>query len=684
MSSDPKRGTPPPGGNTPKPAKPAPPPPPADDESVDFRHHPASEEDVPALTGGKSGSSILTWDELVRQQNADDQVEIGASESSVDFDSASDHDILREVLSGEKPPSKVIPRTKSHPELKVDTNVGDAGPPTKPTTPTPAPAPDTLKTNPPGVPAPPAPTQFASARYPRATPVEDDDDASFHITTDSEPEGSSILGSLGIEAGSEMSSGEMASGSRVDLLAHLRPKAGASGSLGPPIVAKPRQPDDEAQYGDEYAEGDDSSAVDLGSREVVDMPYPLGVDSSVGSSVVPGWSPGAPSSSRRGDSASVDLLGSSNDFGVVRQPGMSSVVEQLRGDSGHNLPPTVPMSPISRDRLMAWVGGSAVGLAASGLVFALLYSTGLVRFGSEEFGKPIQAVAKAPAGQNPQQGVEIAAMNDRLTDMQKRHAAELAAAKDQAATDSRSKIAKATQDAKAEREKLVVETQQLRDQLEEANAEKTKSQTELAATIKRSDQARAADQKALKDAEDRLAKLTSTQDNQSSTVAKAAEEQVRAREAEAEAAKKALADFQHALNLKLVDANLIAGNAKPADLLAGVDKALQRRPGVTSGSFDSLQAERLFSTGMRAYRDRDFALAEQTLNNAAKANDRDGRIRYLLGLARYQLGRPNDAQADFYAAAALERQYQPSPHEVDEFLARLPGADRTVVGQYRP
>jgi len=138
------------------------------------------------------------------------------------------------------------------------------------------------------------------------------------------------------------------------------------------------------------------------------------------------------------------------------------------------------------------------------------------------------------------------------------------------------------------------------------------------------------------------------------------------------------------LSLKLSDANLLASNAKPADLLAGVDKALERRAPVIHGNFDSLQGERLFSSGLRAYRDRDFGLAEQHLAAAIKANDRDARVHYLLGLARYQLGRQDEAQAEFYAAAALERQYLPSPREVDEIFARLPSPDRSVVGQYRP
>jgi hypothetical protein len=678
MKNDSNKGTPLPADAARKAAKPANANPANDDESVDFRHHPGSEENVSGLSGAKSGSSVLTWDELVRQQNADDQVELGAnaSESSVDFDAASDHDILREVLAGEKPPSKVIPRTKSHPELKVDVN---------------APQLESSRTatnaSPPNT-APTVPIGSGTGNNPRVTPVEDDDDASFHIGVDtSSGDGSSILSSLGIEAGSFTQSGEMTSGSRVDLLAHLRPKGGASSVPAGSDEIKSLSRDDEAQYGDEYADDDDSSAVDLGSREVVDMPYPLGVDSSVNSSVL-GGRHGTPSSSQSGgDSAAVDLLDPANEFNLHRQPGMSSVVEALRGDSGHDLPPTVPMSPISRDRVVAWAGGSAIGLLASALVFALLYSTGLVRFGSDNLAKPVvNTTARGPETQNSPLLSELTAVRNQYTDLEKKTAADAAAAKNQLA-DARAKSDKAAQDLQAstlEKEKLADEARRLREQVEGLNQQANQGQGDFKAQAKRNDEARIAAEKALKDAEARLARLTAAQQEKADAATKAAEDRVRAEASEAATAKKALAEFQHALNLKLSDANLLAGNAKPADLLAGVDKALERRTPVIHGNFDSLQAERLFSSGLRAYRDRDFGLAEQHLASAIKANDRDARVHYLLGLARYQLGRHDEAQAEFYAAAALERQYLPSPREVDEIFARLPSSDRSVVGQYRP
>src|SRR5262249_5407738 len=139
-----------------------------------------------ALSGGKSGSSVLTWDELVRQQNADDEVDLGSG-PEIDIDSASDQDILRQALAGEKPPSKVIPRSGSHPEVVVDTpptaNLSKAVPTT-----------ETVREFPTAAPGKPASDPRLDA-----TNLDDDDDGSFAIggAPDS-GESSSILSSLGI------------------------------------------------------------------------------------------------------------------------------------------------------------------------------------------------------------------------------------------------------------------------------------------------------------------------------------------------------------------------------------------------------------------------------------------------------------------------------------------------------
>jgi hypothetical protein len=662
------------------------------DDAVDFRREAPSENDVAALSGGKSGSSVLTWDELVRQQSADDEVDLASG--GVKIDSASDQDILREVLAGEKPPSKIIPRSGSDPEVTVDHT--PAPPPTTPNMAAAAISTETVREFPTSAPGK-AP---ASGVNLSATRIEDDDD-SFQIGVSPESaESSSILSSLGIGPSSGVQS-SASTGSRVDLLAHLRPKGG-SGVTSRKNLPKspPTAPiDNAAQFGDEFGDDDQSSAVDLGSRPIVEMPFPLGVDSSVGSSVV-GTSPrGGPGSSRLGgDSAAVDLM-AADEFNLYRQPGMSSVADTLRGNSGHELPPTVPMAPVAMDKMLAWVGGSVIGLLFSALVFTALYFGGIVRFESEELGKPVKkdftniapgntaddthAAYSALVGQLNKQGLSL----DKLDGLKQRLAAADAAKSE--ANDARTKLTQVTdelQALKSAQDKQGGDAQTLQKQVAQLNDAVKRASATAAESFKTLEQTRVATQKSLREAEDRLAELRAQQDKKIAEVARALEDRAHAEAAEADAARKALAEFMHALNLKLSDSSLVAANAKPNELLAAVDKALQRRSSgvMTGGSYDSLQADRLFSLGVRAYRERDFALAERSLAEAAKANDRDARIRYMLGLARVQLGRHNDAQPDFYAAAALERQHSPSPHDVDELLARLPGNDRSIVGQYRP
>jgi hypothetical protein len=663
------------------------------DDAVDFRREAPSESDVAALSGGKSGSSVLAWDELVRQQSADDEVDLGGSD--VKIDSASDQDILREVLAGEKPPSKIIPRSGSDPEVMVDT-------PTPPNTPKMARAQPTETVREfPTAARGKAPTDTTKLT---ATRIEDDDDASFHIGVAPESaESSSILSSLGIKSSSADQS-DASTGSRVDLLAHLRPKGGSGVISRKNLPAPPSAATgaDAAQFGDEFSDDDQSSSVDLGSRPAVEMPFPLGIDSSVGSSVV-ATNPRieAGSSLLSGDSAAVDLM-ASDEFNLYRQPGMSSVADALRGNSAHELPPTVPMTPLAMDRLLPWIGGSVVGLLVSALLFTGLYFGGIVRFESQELGKPIirkdsaQQASANPGGdasQNAGYATLLAELNkqglnpDKLDGIKQR-LADADAAKVEA-TDARAKLTKTNEElqtVKADQEKQAQETQKLLKQVAQLNDQVQRAGAGTADSTKTAEQTRVAAQKALQEAEGKLAELRTQQEKKMAETARALEDRIRAETAEADAARKALAEFTHSLNLKLADANLVAANAKPTELLSAVEKALQRPTSapVHVGSYDSLQADRLFSAGIRAYRDRDFAESEKQLAAAAKANERDARIRYMLGLARIQLGRNNDAQADFYAAAALERQYQPSPRDVDETLARLPVSDRSIVGQYRP
>jgi hypothetical protein len=432
------------------------------------------------------------------------------------------------------------------------------------------------------------------------------------------------------------------------------------------------------------------------------MPFPLGVDSSVQSSTV---APGSPASSRAGrDSAAVDLMSESNEFNIHRQPGMSSVIDNLRGDSGTELPATVPMTPVGLQRAAPWVGGGLIGFAASALAGLGLYYGVLA---PKKLDQPIATAPSSPvmtadkaqaeelarvtkvhqelmdklnkAGINPDR---LASAPPRSTDSAnlRQQAQELKASLDKTTAELEA--------TKAEQTKLAAETKSQRDRIVQLNDQLKQVQSQAkpsddAATIQRLRDARVAAESALKTAEDKLAGLERVQAEQAAKAAAAADERVAAEAARAAAATKRLSDFVKNLNQKLSDANLVASGAKPEELLAGVEAAVRRRPNPTP-IFDTLQADRLFASGLRDYRERDYAQAREALAAAVKANERDARIRYILGLALNHLGQSEAATAELRAAAALEQQHSPSPREVDEVLARLPQYDRAVIGRFRP
>lgn len=495
------------------------------------------------------------------------------------------------------------------------------------------------------------PSGNGSSRYPRATPVEDDDDATFRV----DPHGidnSSILGSLSNGPLSAIQSD--VSSSRVDLLAHLRPKNESSASLSrtesiqaaaPPTI--PIEVEDD-HFAVLHSTSDESSAVDLGSRHEIEMPFLADSQASTGSAVLDTMPRRAASSVHLSGIAAGSFNSAASGLGSAAQPRSMSI------------------SWRENKQAVAWAGGALIGLASSVVFFAGLAMAGVVQFGKNELAQP-----------NPRFAAELRHTGLRSNELQNRaqdsHSEALSARRQ--AGETRALLDQATRElqlARAEYDKLSAETKSLRDQVASVTARLEQGRNEN----------RAALEQALNDANNRLAKLTAEQADRLRALEKAADERVRAEAVLTAAARKELNDFQRVVNQKLADANLTSTNAKPAELLAAVDTALARKS--TVPALDSPNAERLLSNGLRAFRDRDFTQAERALAAAAKANSNDARIRYLLGLAKRHLGRSDDAQSDFYLAAALERKYQPSPRDVDEILVRLTVADRGIVGQYRP
>jgi hypothetical protein len=493
-------------------------------------------------------------------------------------------------------------------------------------------------------------SSHGSSRYPRATPVEDDDDVTFRVP--SQEDNSSILSAL--SSGPLSAKHSDASNSRVDLLSHLRPKGESSASLSqteaihaaaPPTIPIEEESD---HFHVLHSTEEESSAVDLGSRHEIDVPLLAESQVSEGSAVL--------DTMPRRASSSVQLSGNAAGSFQNARSGLGSGVQSRSWTVAWRENP----------QWVAWGGGALGGVAVSLVVFAGLAASGALHFGSSANAQP-----------NPRFNAELRHSGLRSNELQNRaqdlQAAALAARSQFA--DASAKLDAATHElqlARSEQAKLSNEVSQLQKQVAVAQANADRAR----------DEQRAAVESAHRQASERLAKLTIEQTERIQAIEKAAAEQIRVEALQAAAARKALNDFQRVVNQKLSDANLVSANAQPGELLAAVDNAIIQRS--SPAEVESPNADRLFSRGLRAYREHDFAEAEQALSAAAKANANDARIRYMLGLARRHLGRPDDAQSDFFVAAALERKYLPSPRDVDEILVRLPISDRGVVGPYRP
>ena len=108
----------------------------ADDDVVDLNQYEPAEEGSAVLShsghlsGPISGSSIVSWDELARAHSHAEGDDLDLDDrGEIDFDSASDIDLLHQVLSNDPPPSNIILKDPSSPEtpaLPPDDDTYDA------------------------------------------------------------------------------------------------------------------------------------------------------------------------------------------------------------------------------------------------------------------------------------------------------------------------------------------------------------------------------------------------------------------------------------------------------------------------------------------------------------------------------------------------------------------------------
>jgi chemotaxis protein histidine kinase CheA len=665
-----------PDSNAPKPR------PSDDDESIDLGNLQPADEEASALSfsgtsgsaSGGSSSGIRSWTDLVRGSGTESEPDIvryDATANAEDVDPVSDQDLLREVLAGEPPPSKI--------ELK-DPSAGEM----------PAlPAKPRQTSNSEFVLGDDVPTAKAVSNGPRSgaklDPFELPPDLAVTRPGDSS---SSILGHQPpVMPGQSGITSDVWGGSSsgVDLLRPGFPSDVSSGSMErtdevdrPPMLGRPRGDSSFTRIGESLDDGDDSSAVDLGSQPMVDLPYPLGLDSSAGSSVM-GPPRGGQSGHSASDSGAIDLLTQSEfDIGLPESnttPSWAAAREDM--------PPTVPMVPAGKARLLAWGGGGLAGLLAGVAACAGLWMTGVV---PNQSAKPI-----APAGPSAADFAAIQAKADEVAKQaQQERDAEVAKAKVLAAEASKAKADLA----QAARELALAKTA--------ANEKKVAKEEldALAAKLKQANTARASLREANQKLTDAQAAADANARDAQANVARL-REQVEKAGLDSQAARDALAKAETsgkraaAFTAAVAQRLRAAPGAAATDLLAALDRALTHPAGESVAVAPSRpvapatplntpeQMRQAAHAGFTALRSGDAYGAEREFARLATSPDGTAIHFYFLGLSQWKQGLFAEAENSFHRGWALEKESRPPPSQVDAAFERLNRNDRELVNRYR-
>lgn len=265
-------------------------------------------------SGPLSGTSIVSWSDLVKAQ-ADEEARISMdSQDYIDLDASSDQDLLKKVLADEPPSGELhIPG----PVMTDDSAEQSALP---------------------------------SSRHRRGSVedsilnAEEGQEQSSSVFAGSEPKKSGDSSDVNFLNSDPVnySSSEMLN----------RTDDGAS-----PVYLSPSDDESTAEIGDMPQQNLESSAVDLGSQSVIDLPFPLAIDSKT--SLSESGVRRARSGRSTGDSGTVDLLAGAKNTGLSSLPGLTQVGSSMRPDS--DLPSTARVD-IARARTPSWVSGIIGGL----------------------------------------------------------------------------------------------------------------------------------------------------------------------------------------------------------------------------------------------------------------------------------------------------------------------------------
>ncbi len=98
---------------------------------------------------------------------------------------------------------------------------------------------------------------------------------------------------------------------------------------------------------------------------------------------------------------------------------------------------------------------------------------------------------------------------------------------------------------------------------------------------------------------------------------------------------------------------------------------------------DEPVTRQLYGSGVHAYFAKDYKEAYDLLTTAIGNKSQDPRVYYFRGLAQFQLGRPDEAKADFKTGADLEATASDDLFNIDRALERVQGKARLLIQDAR-
>jgi hypothetical protein len=94
---------------------------------------------------------------------------------------------------------------------------------------------------------------------------------------------------------------------------------------------------------------------------------------------------------------------------------------------------------------------------------------------------------------------------------------------------------------------------------------------------------------------------------------------------------------------------------------------------------DEPVTRQLYGGGVHAYFAKDYKEAFDLLSTAVASKSEDPRVYYFRGLAQWQLGRPDEAKADFTTGADLEATATDDLYSIDKAMERIQGKPRLAI-----